>query len=586
MMKALINNQRKIIINTIKTQPLKNYVVYFVSIAVIGFFLFLLSKGVWSVADAVKEPVLAGLLSYGSLMIIGLIILLGLPQVFKHLYSATDLGLLFTLPIPTRYIFWIKYIQSFIGVPLFAYVFFAVPLFVYGIATGASLLYYPILLIVLLAVTLIGLSIAYLANLLVVQVVPASKANEFMTVMSFLSGILVYVMIMLPNMMNDKPVSEMLLSGLPLFPEWTPMSWISVALVSATNGTFEFIVPLVLILLLAAFSILLTSTLVEKGFRTGWIRLNEGGGKKKKKRHKGTSHKVHHPIIAIGKKEWLAIKRDIREWLVFMPVAFFVVFGLIGFLSSGGELGDMRGASDISWPIAQGVLLFLYAAFNGQVSASSVGREGNSAWILQALPLSGKNIAYGKLWISWLLPFVLLTVIEVIIGIFLGWSFLQFAAGITMKLMLTVGISAIGLWLGTFGAKYNPTNPQARLKFGTSILLLALSYVYLFILFIPFVYVLFPVDLVELPAGLEHGLTGFIGMIASVVLTLLSWKASYPVLMIVVGVIVMILLSLVITILFTNASAGKYDKGVKIDMVSETSSKALFGKKKPGGGLY
>src|SRR5690625_7084622 len=69
------------------------------------------------------------------------------------------------MPIPTRNIFWMKYLQSYIGIPLLAYVFFVIPLFVYGIVTGASSLYYPVMLVTLLAVTIIGLSIAYLFNL-------------------------------------------------------------------------------------------------------------------------------------------------------------------------------------------------------------------------------------------------------------------------------------------------------------------------------------------------------------------------------------------------------------------------------------
>src|SRR5699024_220628 len=150
--------------------------------------------------------------------------------------------------------------------------------------------------------------------------VPASKANEFMTVMSFLAGLLVYLVIMLPNFTNDQPLGEMILAGFPLFPDWTPMSWGSSAIIHAVNGSFDLVLPLVLIVLLACISIVITTTLVEKGFRTGWIRLSEGNSKKKKKQKKSTAQKISHPVIAVGKKEWLTIKRDLREWLMFMPI--------------------------------------------------------------------------------------------------------------------------------------------------------------------------------------------------------------------------------------------------------------------------
>src|SRR5699024_2687430 len=106
MMKVLMKNQQRILVNTVRSQPLKNYAVYLLSFLVIGIFLFFLSKGIWTMADSFTSSMLEGLLSYGQLAMIGLIILLGLPQVFKDLYTSNDLELLFTLPIPTRNIFW------------------------------------------------------------------------------------------------------------------------------------------------------------------------------------------------------------------------------------------------------------------------------------------------------------------------------------------------------------------------------------------------------------------------------------------------------------------------------------------------
>ncbi|WP_099157519.1 putative ABC transporter permease subunit [Virgibacillus ndiopensis] len=587
MIRVLMETRRKILSNTLRTQPTKNYAGYVISIVILALLLYFLSKGVWAIGDSITEPILAGILSYGFLMIIGLILLLGLPQVFKHLYAATDLALLFTLPIPTRHIFWMKYVQSFVGIPLLCFVFFVVPLFVYGLLIDASLLFYPIVIFTLLAIIVIGLSIAYLLNLGLIQLVPANRANELMTVMSVLSGLLVYLMFMIPNLTNDGSVVEKLLSGLPLFPDWVPVSWGSDALIHAANGSMDFLLPFVLLVLLAIFAMVLTSTLVEKGFRTGWIRLSEGSSRRKKSTmKKSKEYSLHNPVIAIGIKEWFAIKRDMREWLVFMPIAFFIIFPLIGFFSSGAKLNDLRDINEVSWPIAQGAFLFIYAVFNGPMAASSIAREGSSVWILRTLPLSGQSIALGKLWISWLLPFILLTVIECIIGIFLGWTVMQFATGIIMKAVITTGISAIGLWLGTIGAKYNPKNPQNRLKFGTSLILLVLSYVYLFLAIIPYVLLIVPANAVGFVGDLSNDITGFFGAVASLVFTLLSWKADAPVMMGFVGVLAMLIISIGAAALFTLTGGRKIDKGIDIEMVHESNVKPLFKNRKPGGRLY
>src|SRR5699024_4468436 len=138
-------------------------------------------------------------------------------------------------PIKTRHIFWLKYLKTFVFVPLFTILLFIVPLTVYGIASGASLFYYPVVLIVLTAVSLIGLSIAFLLNLLLVQIIPAHRANEFVTVVSFLSGILTYFLIMSPSMRNDGDLLESIVTGLPIFPKWIPLTWGSEAVVYATS---------------------------------------------------------------------------------------------------------------------------------------------------------------------------------------------------------------------------------------------------------------------------------------------------------------------------------------------------------------
>lgn len=583
MMKILLRNQWRIIVNTVRSQSGKNLFSYGVIILVMIILLNWISRGIYVMSGQLTTALFKGIVSYGSLMAIAMVILIGLPQVFKHLYAATDLNLLFTMPIPTRNIFWMKYIQSFIGVPLFVFIFFSIPMIVYGSATSAHFIYYPVVLLTVFLVTILGLSIAYLLNLVIVQIVPASRANEFMMAMSFFSGIIIYFMYMLPTLINDEPVSELLLKGLPLFPDWVPATWVGDAIVKSASGSLDFIVPFGMFLLLVLIFAFIATSLVEKGFRTGWIRLSEGGKKKKKKRTQSRTLTLSHPIIAISKKEWVSIKRDLREWFVLMPVVFIIIFGAIGYFSGGGEmdLQAMRDFNKLSWPIFQGILLFIYALSNGNIAASSIGREGKSSWILQTIPVSGMHIALGKLWISWLIPFVLLTVIEVVAGMILGWTILQFVTGILLKVLITGGISAIGLWLGTTGARYNPTNPQQRLKFGTSFLLLIVSYIYLFLSVIPFVWLLLPPiagpDIIQ--AGQE--MNGIFRAIVTNFGTLLEWKGSHPVLGMMLGVMIMVLFSGGIFYLFIRASAHQLNKGIRIEMVGHTSGKTL--RKRPEG---
>src|SRR5690625_4754124 len=184
------------------------------------------------------------------------------------------------------------------------------------------------------------------------------------------------------------------------------------------------------------------------------------------------------------------------------------------------------------------------------------------------LPLTGMQIALGKVLISWLLPFMILSVIEVVIGIFLGWTLIQFVDGIMIKAIITVGFSAIGFWLGTIGAKYNPTNPQQRVSFAVSLLLLISSLIYLVIALIPYGYIIIPLEEIDLPANLEHGMTGFKGMISSIVLKLLYWKLKLPNLLKIISIIGQKFVSNRVASLIIWLNSKRNNKGIKIDLVS------------------
>lgn len=585
MIKALWRNEWKIFINTIKSQSLKNYIIYGIVTLVIGVFMTFASVWVWNNGPSIPNEDMSSLFTYGCLAIIGLIILLGIPQVFKSLYAGEDLGLLFTLPISTKSIFWIKYIKNLLGVPLFIFLFIIIPVIVFGIASGAHMLFYPVMLMVLITVFMIGLSLAYLFNLILVQIVPKARANEFMTVMSLLSGIFVYLLFMTMNIFNDDSSSvDHISSSLPVLPRWFPLTWSSDAIVYALSGSSRFLIPFALFTLLAILIIAITFSFVEKGFRVGWLKLNEGSHKKKKKVKENKKITVHHPIVAVGLKEWYVLKRDLREWIVFMPVGIFIIFPVITFFTSGASLSDVREFNTISWPIAQAGLLFLFALLNGNIAAYSIGREGKSVSILRALPLTGEQIVYGKFWISWLIPFLLFTVLEVIVGIILNWTLLQLIGGIIVKAIITTGISGIGLWLGTIGAKYNPANPQARLHVAVSFILIIISYVYLFLSLLPYTFLLIPEEAAPFMIEISGDTSGFFGRIISLFAVFLIWKGSHPILVILLLGLVLLVISFLITWFFLHLAARRVDKGIDIDMVNESNQKPLF--KGRGGSLY
>ncbi|MGB8461259.1 MAG: hypothetical protein WCE31_06090, partial [Priestia megaterium] len=200
----------------------------------------------------------------------------------------------------------------------------------------------------------------------------------------------------------------------------------------------------------------------------------------------------------------------------------------------------------------------------------SIAREAETASLIKSLPISSWQLALGKLWISWLLPFILLSTIEIVLGLFIHWSAVQIISGILLKGILTIGISSMGIWLGTIGAKHNPNNPQNRLTFGVSILLAILAYVYLFIALIPFA-------LLNLPSSFkvfadELAGSGFIGFIAGLVSELLSFKMAHPTITYLIGIALIIIFSIGIAFLMLKLSTIRLNKGIRVAKVQSRST--------------
>lgn len=515
------------------------------------------------VALTVPQQTLLPFFGYAFSVLIAFNILFGVPQVFKNLYGTNDLALLFTLPIKTRSIYWVKFIQSFLGIHGILWLLSCILLTVFGIAGRAGFSFFLVSYTVSLLITLIGMSIAYLLNLLLIQIIPVHRAKELMTVMSTLAGIIVYILFQLPNLLSKNQADEKLMTELPPMPRWIPMEWGGRSLAEAFSNATGFIFPTLLLFILSIFFLSLSAALVEKGFRTGWIKMNEGNRRKKKRKDFKTNSKLFHPIFMIGVKEWRAIQRDMREWIAFLPFIFFMFFPIITLANNEGGFEFIINNPTISWMIAQGLFLFMFSFLTGGFASAAIAREGYSVNLLRVLPLSSWYIVLGKFWINWLIPTVFLCSLEIILGIFLKWGLFNIFLGIVVLAIMSLGITGIGLWIGSIGAKYNPNNPQNRLETGTSFLLMFLCFSYLFIAILPTLLVLIPTDISIISHVNGQHPDGIFGLF----ITLLEWKAANHVLLFLISSLFAILISVGTAYLTLLFSTKKIDKGIKIHFV-------------------
>lgn len=572
MVRLLLRNEWNQLRNQWRYGGIKAWMAPLFSIIIGAVILYFLTRGAFSAGFMVKTLNITAPISIVFIVAWTLTLLIGIPQVFKQLFSASDLQTLFTLPIAPKSIFISKYLKSFFNLPGLLWLLMVVPLVGLGIGADYAWMYYPVLIIVSLGLTVIAVSVIYLINLGLIQVFPASRANELMTAMSVLTGLLVYLLVQMPTYMMSGAWSVQDFANMSGLPAWLPTTFGAHALMLASRDDFGSLLPTILVVLIALFLTYLASMLVEGGFRKGWIRLSEGSKRRKKQRQGGK--RLYSPVILVGLKEWHSLRRDMREWVTLVPMLFFMVFPLINLFVGGGE--DLQENPLMLWLVIQCFFLFFFGVISGILTLASVGREGKAAWLMRILPLKGWQIALGKFWIGWLIPFAIFVLAEVVFGLILSWSLLWILTGIGLFGVLSLGMNGISLLTGTLGAKYNPNNPQDRVQFGVRLIAGLANFIYMVLAMIPVAVILLPIRFQASMAEFASEGNTFIYKIVNILAVIMHAKADHEWVTVIICVLGVMLLSVIVSVVTLWLSAKRFDRGVHIDIVQGTKGKGLF----------
>jgi ABC-2 type transport system permease protein len=418
-----------------------------------------------------------------ALTLASIILLLAvIPQVFEQLFAGRDLDLLFTLPIPTHSIFIIRYGEMLARTGSLVLIIVGVPLIGYGIAAGAAWLYFPVVLVSMVNLIAWLVALSYLINLALIRIIPASRAKEVMTVLAMLTGLVgavggqLFGYVASQNNVGDR------LSDLPTVPIWLPSAWTGIAIDEAADGHFTTLLPTVGLLTLAVGTIFLSLMLVERSFRVGWVQMKEGRGQRagKHARTEPTTQRLMTPVRAVALKEIRLLQRDVREWMSLLPFFVFVGYSLLRSMGNR-DISQLRNGSLSNWLLIQVILVGTFGLSISTFAAPSVAREGLSVWLLRTVPLPGIDVALGKFLVYWSISNAMLLVFEVGLALYLRWPVTQVVLGVVGLSVLSSGVVGIGLWTGTFGARYDPDRPNKRLKVGISFVLMGLTGIYLLV---------------------------------------------------------------------------------------------------------
>ena len=547
----LLRNQLRVSWNKLRHRPV-GAIVGMVGL-LIGLIAIVVSLGIFAYGSlkTLSPNTVQGFLSMVFMVGLGGQIFFGITGAFAALYMSDDLELLFMAPVPVKAVFAVKSLVV-IGSNLFTVIMFAfLPGIFYGLLFKAGVSFYILVLLVGIGLWAIGTAIAELVNLLVMRLIPPHRSKEAIGFIGALGGIIIAICFQLPNMLINSgnrfeigswlEKQDQILSVMRFFP-W---GWGSSALVAGISQNF--LVGLgwsLLILLVGVLLFVMAFNLVERGFRGGFISLSQGErGKRRKAQVVGSKKEQQKDLSftvlkqaavspaspwlgmwAVAKKDLLSVKRDTREWFGYLVPLIIMLFFIGQYLFSSVR---SSGSSLIT------VLIMYTIMFSGNMALQSFGREGESDWLLNSVPLAGWPVVWGKLLAASLPTLLLMEVLLVGSALAIGVSKSLIIGLAIGAVFISLGSSSIGLFYSINNCRYNPDTPQQRIAPGASLFMYLINLFFILLLTLGLTYLFLPDELVsalrELPVvtyegGLLSGLFYGIYLLSRPLLWSTAWR--------------------------------------------------------------
>ena len=415
----------------------------------------------------------------------------------QALYLSGDMDFLLSAPVPIRAVFVTKLLQAVL--PNFGLIsLFGLPvLYGLGLAGRYNILYYPFVLLTMVALALAAAGLSALLVMLVARVFPARRAAE---ILGFIGAILAFTCSQAGNLFNSfgrsadvsgAQVNNMFNLLIRFNTPWLPLNWAGQGLVALGEGHWLIGVLLVTLTLgLAAAAFMVSLSTAERWYYTGWAGMQVVALRKKplgKARPAvggGTLSPVvvfsgvptiwmdrfiPSPVRGIIWKDFLLLRRDLRNLsqlispLIFGVIYSFMIFRTGGQLPAGqGEAPDwfMNALSILLSYGNIGMSLFVGWWLLGRLSGMAFSSEGRNYWMLKSAPVRAGHMLAAKFLVAYLPTIVLGLLFLVGISIVQKIPLSGFLYGMVVVVMCLAGMNGVLLAFGAAGANFKWEDPR------------------------------------------------------------------------------------------------------------------------------
>ena len=430
------------------------------------------------------------------------ILLTSFGVLLQALYLAGDMDFLLSAPVPIRAVFLAKLIQAIL--PNFGLVcLFALPvLYGLGISSGYSLLFYPLVLLVLLALALAAAGLASLFVMLVVRIFPARRVAE---VLGFLGAIFSFICSQSGQLARwgeagPQQAQQALKMVTRLNTPWSPLAWAGRGL--ASIGKSEWIAGIsltALTLLVCGLVFIVALVTAERLYYNGWASMQNIPRKRKPNRRSNGSFTSLPAVLsfqpwkpsalqAMIQKDFLVLRRDMRNMSqLVMPLILGIIY-FIMLLRSGNELSIGRGEApplvlelihNFSTYASVGLSLFVGWMLLGRLAGMGFAQEGKSYWLIKTAPISSTRQIVAKFLVAILPTLGLCVTFLLLTWLIQRTDFVTFLFALPAVTLCIAGNTGLYLSFGIAGANMNWDDPRHMQKGVASCLGTLVSMIYL-----------------------------------------------------------------------------------------------------------
>jgi len=402
----------------------------------------------------------AGIFAGGFSAVALLMFIFGLPGIIAAFFADRQLLLFAAAPISSLQLYLARLVQASLPASLVGAVVLAA-VFGYGVGAGLNPAFglLAIVLVAVLALAVVSVEVALMS--LVLRVVPATRARDVAGVALALLGSSFYlIQFVLRGSIGtaaDNPEQALRqISGLGARLVWLPTSWPAEALAAwAVHSTGRALGWTALSVAVSTLAVVVGWLLHRQTFVLGLgVFGDAGAGSSRRRRSQAQPMTARvarpRPVLAIAKKDFLALRRDFRRLAGALPaVAIAVVYT---FANAGHTVPGFWG---LALPIA-----FAPGFVSLSVALPAIATEGRGVQLLVLAGLPMRTLLRAKLLFA--LPIVLTLTLATALAVTIlnGAAPAESVEVVLFAAWLGCGAPAIAVAAGALGPDFAATDPR------------------------------------------------------------------------------------------------------------------------------